>query len=194
MCRPVAPAVVLGLLARSLEKRRKAGGGLRVMDLVPALAGVGLLAWMTYLYVRFDDPLAFMHVQGVKGWDQPPGWESWLKVYWFKTMFPAVAPWIGLRLGGHALVTVTALVLVVPTFKRLGWGYGVYVLLVVGIPAVSSKDFQGLGRYVIAAYPLFLTVSSLLAGKPRVRAAVLAVFAGFFVLCAVAFGAGGYVA
>ena len=30
------------------------------------------------------------------------------------------------------------------------------------IPAVSSKDFQGLGRYVIAAFPLFLTLALLL--------------------------------
>jgi hypothetical protein len=134
-----------------------------------------------------------MHVQGVPGWDQPPGWQSWLKVTWFKTMFPKVAPWVGLRLGGHALVTVAALALVVPTFKRLGWGYGAYVLLVVGIPALSSKDFQGLGRYLIAAFPLFLTMAGLLEGRPRARAAVLAVFAAFFVLCAVAFGAGGYV-
>lgn len=194
LCRPVAPAVVLGLLARSLERRRAAGGRVRLIDLVPALAGLGLVAWMGYLEVRFDDALAFMHVQGAKGWDQPPGWESWLKVYWFQMMFPRVAPWVGLRLGGHALVTVAALALVVPTFKRLGWGYGVYVLLVVGIPAVSSKDFQGLGRYLIAAFPLFLTLASLLAGRPRLRLAVLAVFAAFFALCAVAFGAGGYVA
>jgi hypothetical protein len=191
LCRPVAPAVVIGLLARSVERRR---GKVRMWDLVPALSGLGLVAWMTYLQVSFGDALAFMHVQGVPGWDQPPGWESWLKVYWFHAMFPKVAPWVAVRLGGHALVTVCALALVVPTFKRLGWGYAVYVLLVVGIPAVSSKDFQGLGRYVIAAFPLFLTLSSLLSGRPRLRIALLVVFAAFFVLCAVSFGAGAYVA
>ncbi len=192
--RPVAPALVVGLLARSLERRRRAGVPLRVLDFVPALAGLGLLAFMAYLELRFDDPLAFAHVQGAPGWDQPPGWEAWLKVPWFKTMFPRVAPLVAVRLGGHALVTLGALALCVPTFRRLGWGYGLYCLAVVGLPALSSKDFQGLGRYVIAAFPLFLTWASLLDARPRARLAWLAASAIALALLAVALGAGGYVA
>ncbi len=190
--RPVAPAVVVGLLVRSLERRR--GSPLRLIDLVPALAGLGLIAFMAYLEVRFDDPIAFVHVQAAPGWAQPPGWHSWLKVEWFKTMFPQVEPRIGLRLGGHALVTVLALIMVVPTFKRLGWGYGLFTLLIVGIPAVSSKDFQGLGRYVIAAFPLFLTTALLLTERPVLRKVVLATFAVLLGLLAIALGAGTYVA
>jgi hypothetical protein len=101
---------------------------------------------------------------------------------------------IGVRLGGHALVTVLALALVIPTFKKLGWGYGVYTAMVIGIPAISSKDFQGLGRYVIAAFPLFLTVAMLIDGRPRVRAVVLVFFALLLGTLAIALGAGGYVA
>ncbi|MGV3620588.1 MAG: hypothetical protein ACO1OB_07210 [Archangium sp.] len=190
-CRPVAPAVVLGLLARSIERRRKAGLVLRFIDFVPALAGFGLLAFMGYLEYRFDDPLAFAHVQGVPGWEQPPGWESWLKLSFFNTMTPPVAPAVAARLGGHALMTLLALALSLPTFKRLGWGYGVYVLVVVAIPAVSSKDFQGLGRYVIAAFPLFVTLSMLL--KPVPRRVVTFASAVLLVCCAVAIGAGAYV-
>ena len=193
-CRPVAPAVVVGLLVRSIERRRLKGERLQVIDFVPALAGLGLLAFMTYLQLRFDDALAFVHVQGAPGWAQPPGWHSWLKLDWFKTMFPQVDPLIGIRLGGHALMTVLALVLVVPTCKRLGWGYGVFTLMVVGIPAVSSKDFQGLGRYVIAAFPLFVTLALLLAERPRVRAVLLVLFALTLGALAIALGAGGYVA
>ena len=193
-CRPVAPAVVVGLLARSLEKRWVRGDGFRPTDFLPALAGLGLLAWMLYLQVRFGDPLAFAHVQGVPGWDQPPGWHSWLKLEWFRTMFPKVPLEIGLRLGGHALVTVLALILVIPTFKRLGVGYGVFTLLVIGIPAVSSKDFQGLGRYVIAAFPLFVTMALLLEERPVLRRIVLVIFALLLGALAIALGAGTYVA
>ena len=192
--RPVAPAVVVGLLVRSLERRRLKGERIQFLDLVPALAGLGLLAWMSYLQFRFDDALAFAHVQGAPGWEQPPGWHSWLKLEWFKTMFPQVDPLIGLRLGGHALATVLALILVIPTFKKLGWGYGVYTALVIGIPAVSSKDFQGLGRYAIAAFPLFLTTALLVQERPRIRMGLLVVFAVILGLLAIAVGAGGYVA
>src|SRR3954468_25006681 len=101
---------------------------------------------MIFSGVSFDDPLAFAHVQSAPGWDNAPGWHSWLKVAWFETMFPRVAPIVAFRLGGRALVTLVALSLVVPTWKRLGHGYGAYVLVAVGLPALSSHDFQGLGR------------------------------------------------
>lgn len=194
-CRPVAPAVVVGLLVRSLEKRKGKGEALEFADFVPALAGLGLVAFMAYLQWRFDDALAFAHVQGVPGWDQPPGWRSWLKVEWFKTLFPSVAPLVAIRLGGHALATVIALALVVPTFKKLGWGYGTYTLIAMGIPAISSKDFQGLGRYTIAAFPLFLTLALLLESRtPRLRRVVLFAFGLTLAALAIGLGAGGYVA
>lgn len=192
-CRPVGPAVVVGLLARSVERRRQRGLAVRWVDLLPGLAVLGLLGWMTYLGWRFGDPLAFIHVQSAPGWSQPPGWQSWLKVEWFRIMSGA-SPLVAFRLGGHALATFVALALVVPTWKRLGFGYGLYVLIAVGIPAASSKDFHGLGRYVIAAFPLFLTGATLVDEAPLARRAVLAAFASLLAFCAVAFGAGGYVA
>lgn len=193
-CRPVAPAVVIGLLARSIEIRVKSGQKVRFVDLIPALSGIGLASYMAYLQWKFGDALAFAHVQSAPGWDHQPGWHSWLKLEWFRIMFPKVAPIIAVRLGGHAAVTIGALALVVPTFKRLGWGYGLYVLLVVGIPALSSHDFQGLGRYVMAAFPLFLVLAQLIGERVRMRRLVLVGFALLLAALSLAFGAGGYVA
>jgi hypothetical protein len=192
-CRPVAPAIVLGLLARSLERRMKSGQPPRLVEFVPALAGAGLAAYMLFLHVRFDDALAFVHYQSAPGWDQPPGLESWLKLAWFKTLFPVSSLAVKLRLGTHAAATLVALLLVIPTFKRLGAGYGVFCLVAVGLPALSSKDFQGLGRYIIAAFPLFLTVALMLSERPLARRWVPAVFGAGLALLAVALGAGEYV-
>ncbi len=193
-CRPVALAVAVGLVVRSLERRRTARLPIRALDLLPVLSLAGITAWMVFLDVNFHDPLAWVHVQAAPGWDQPPGWQTWLKLSWFHTMFPHVAPMIALRLGSHALVTLCSLALLVPTFRRLGFGYGIYCLMVIGIPSLGSKDFQGLGRYAIAAFPLFLTLASLLEGRPRLRLALLVVFAASLGVCAIAFGEGGYVA
>jgi hypothetical protein len=192
--RPAAPAIVVGLLIRSIELRRKRGEPLRIADLAPALAGVGLLAYMAFLAASLGDPFAFAHVQAAPGWDQPPGWHTWLKVEWFKIMFPRVAPLVAFRLGGHAAVTLAALALVVPTWKRLGHGYGAYVLVAVGLPALSSHDFHSLGRYVIAAFPLFLTVALLLKPRPRLETAWLVASGGLMLVLAAGFGAGGYIA
>jgi len=192
--RPVAPAVVLGLLVRQIERRRSRGESVRPIDFLPLLSICGLALYMVYLWKRFGDPLAFVHVQSALGWDQPPGPQTWFKVTWFRILFPRVAPLVAVRLVGHALITVGALALVFSTRRLLGLGYAVYVAAAVGLPALSSKDFMGLGRYVLAAFPLFLTLSLLMRERPVLRKCWLAASGIILALLTAAFGAGGYVA
>ncbi len=192
-CRPVAPALVIGLVLRSIERRRAAGQPVGVRELLPGFAVLGFVAYLVFLQLRFDDAFAFAHVQVAKGWEQTPGWHSWLKVEWFKMMFPRVEPLVGLRMATHAFVTIAALILAVMSFKRIGYGYGAYCLVCIGIPAVSTKDFQGLGRYAIAAFPLFLTFSMVLDARPRFRTAWLAGSGLALAWLAVALGMGAYV-
>jgi hypothetical protein len=192
--RPVAPALVVGLVLRGLELRRARKEPMRAVDFLPVLSVGGMVAYAAFLHFRFGDALAFAHVQNAPGWDQAPGWHSWLKVVWFQTLFPRVDPWVAVRLGGHALVTVAALAMVWPTWKKLGIGYAAYVAVAVGLPALSSKDFQGLGRYVIAAFPLFLTLALMLKEHPRVRLGWLIASALVLAALAFSFGRGAYVA
>jgi hypothetical protein len=192
--RPVAPAVVLGLLVRQLERRRQQGAPIRPVDFLPLLAAAGLGFYAFFLWQRFGDPLAFLHVQSAPGWDQPPGWQTWLKLTWFRILFPRVAPLVALRLIGHAAVALGALALVPATRRHLGWGYAVYVALAVGLPTLSSKDFMGLGRYVISAFPVFLTLALLMRDHPRVLRVWLVASAMALALLTLGWGAGGYVA
>ena len=37
--------------------------------------------------------------------------------------------------------------------------YAVYVLAVVGIPIIGTKDWQGTGRYLLAAFPVFAALA-----------------------------------
>jgi hypothetical protein len=190
--RPVAPAVVLGLMARRLEWKRQRGERWTAMDLLPVLSALGFLLYMLYLEQRFDAPFAFVEVQSA--WGQEPGWRAWLKLSWFKTVFsPDTNTETALRLWIHALLTLGAVALVWPTFKRLGWGYGVYCAVLVGIPTVSTKDFMGMGRYLISAFPLFLTLALLLRDHPRVRHGLLALGAVSLVLLSAAFGLDHYI-
>lgn len=191
-CRPVAPALVVGLTVRSLERRRRAGLPIRFVDFVPGLAGLGLLAYMVFLQQRFGDPLAFAHVHGAPGWDQAPGWQTWLKVSFFEHV--RVDHWtVKVRLLAHALVTVGALALVPSVVRRLGWGYGLYCLLALALPAVSSKDFQGMGRYAIAAFPLVVPIAGWLDRWAGLREPVLIGLGLLLGLCAGLLGTGAYV-
>jgi Mannosyltransferase (PIG-V) len=191
--RPVAPALVVGLLARRLEWKRERGERWSAVDLLPVFAATGFLLYVLYQARTFGNPFAFVETQGSPGWDQAPGPRTWFKVVWFERMFPPQSAGIAVRHLAHAGFTLAALALVVPTVKRLGWGYGLYSLAVVGLPAMSSKDFMGMGRYLLAAFPLFLTLALLVRERPRLRVPLLAASGLLLVFLAGVFGADVYV-
>jgi hypothetical protein len=191
--RPVAPALVFGLIARRLEWKHQRGEKWSLQDALPVLAALGLVVYCLYLWRAFGEPFAFAKVQSAPGWDQQPGLRTWLKVRWFQGFSSAMSVGDGLRLVGHAAFSLGALALVWPTVKRLGWGYGAYVAAMVGMPTLSSKDFMGMGRYLLASFPLFLTLAVLLHERPRLRWGVLATSAVLLLSLAAAYGAGAYV-
>jgi hypothetical protein len=187
--RPVAPAVVIGLLARRFEWKRERGERWSPWDLLPVLSALGFACYVLYLRQKFGAPFAFVETQGSPGWDQAPGWDTWLKVHWFHMVFlDGNNAEVVSRYVTHALLTVVGLALVWPTARRVGWGYGLFILAVLGLPAVGTKDFMGMGRYLLSAFPLFLTGALLLRERPRLRHALVAVSAVGLVLLSWAFG------
>ena len=167
--RPLGVALVVGLWLRALELRPEADRHRRWgVLLVPA----GLVAYCVYLWARFGDPFAFVAAEG--GWGQAPGWATWLKVTWFRRM--ATEPYLNalhLHLVGSALVTLVFLALVPAVFRRFGRAYGVFALLAVAGSAVSTRDFTGMGRYVLVAFPCFAVAGDLLAVRPALARVVL---------------------
>ncbi|MBL8955236.1 MAG: hypothetical protein JNK82_30960 [Myxococcaceae bacterium] len=192
-CRPAAPAVVLGLLACALEKRRRAGQPLRPRDFLPALSGLGAAAYMLYLGATFGDPAAFAHVQSAPGWDQPFGLHTALKISFIDAFRSGrLEPDEQLRLVGHAAIAGAAVLLLVPTWRRLPRAYALYCGAAIGLPILASKDFIGFGRYAIAAFPLFLTLALLLEEKRPLRLVWWPLSAGLLVFLAFQFGGGAY--
>lgn len=192
--RPVAPAVVLGLLVRRLEWKRERGERWNLWDFLPVLSGLGFGLYLLYLDQKFGAPFAFVETQGSPGWDQAPGWRTWLKLYWFHMVFFAGNnAEVVTRYLAHALLTLGAIVLVWPTARRLGWGYAVFTLAIVGFPALGTKDFMGGGRYLISAFPLFLTVALMLRERPLLRRGLMATSAVGLVFLSFAFGLEKYI-
>lgn len=218
--RPTGLAVVIGLVAVVLWKRevitRTAGRtAIRFGDLRRADAGVllsvgGLLAYMTYLGVRFDAPLAFEEVQRAPGWDQGGGPRTWFKITWFqqiKNLPHWTVHWLQtgddatfLRLQYATTVILQGLLIIgflglaVVVWRRLGWGYGLYSCALLAIPLVGTKDFQGAGRYLMAAFPCFLVLAMLLGDRPILRRVWWTVSAAVLLLWAFAYGRGYYLA
>jgi hypothetical protein len=191
--RPVAPALVLGMLARRLEWKRERGQRWSAVDLLPVFAAAGFVLYVLYLWHSFGEPFAFVKVQSAPGWDQTPGWRTWAKLRWFRSFSRDMPVGDFLRLAGHAAATLGAFALVWPTVKRLGWGYGLYTVAIIGLPALGSKDFMGMGRYLLAAFPIFLTLALMLRERPRLRLGLMATSGTLMVVLAAAYGAAEYV-
>ncbi len=194
--RAVGLAVAVAIGVRAIERWGGSGVGVRERAtwLGAALLGsLGLVAYMIYLGVAFRDPLAFGHAMAAPGWDQPPGPATWFKLTFFQGVVHGPGVFIRLRLLVHAAVALGALSLAWPVWKRFGAAYGVYTLLVILVPAISTKDFVGLGRYAIVAFPCFALIGEFLASRSILRPAWIAASCLAMWACAAAFAVGIYV-
>jgi len=99
----------------------------------------------------------------------------------------------GLMMISQGALTIAFLVLVPKVARRFGWAYGAFTLMAVAVPAVGSKDFVGLGRYLVAAFPVFALVGEWLSRRsPWVRRAILAACFVSLVYLSSLFGRGYY--
>lgn len=217
--RPVGVALVVGLVAVVAFKRQvvaREDGRLQLhlerfrrSDAGVLLSVTGLIGWMAYLWVRFGEPLAFQQVQQAPGWDQGGGPRTWFKLT-FLGRLRRVPEYVGnyFDLGTdsawrdllytcgiilQAVLIVGAVLLLWVVWKRFGWGYAIYAACVLAIPLLGTKDFQGTGRYVLAAFPCFAAFGLLLYDRPRLRAAWLVASAALLMTLAFLFGRGYYV-
>lgn len=174
--RPLGIVLVVGLVVRALERRgalRPAGGGwfdwrrARWADAGVLLSLLGLAGWCLYLGSRFDDPLAFASAQAA--WHQGAGPETWLKFQFFRDVADLRSPGAWLLFMAHPALTVAAACLLPRVFRRFGLGYGVYAALLIGVSALSTKNFFGMARYLLAAFPCFAALGEVLDERPGWR-------------------------
>ena len=193
------PPVAAGAVRRVAHRWRLPCGidwrRMRPIDLTVGLSALGFGAYAGYLWVRFGDPFAFSSVQ--RYWDQPTGPVTWVKGHLIGNLL--LNPVSKARyLAGcvfQGALTVGALVLVPRIARRFGWAYGALVLLGMGLPALGSKDFQGTGRYLLAAFPVFALAGEWLGHQTaRRRAWLLGTSAALLLVLTHLYARGYYVA
>ncbi|MGH9181000.1 MAG: mannosyltransferase family protein, partial [Acidimicrobiales bacterium] len=201
--RPVGYALILGLVLRSFERRGRplmgtgplaASGGGPAQRWAPAavlLSVGGLASYSGWLWYRFGNPLAFISAQGE--WGQPPGLATWSKRAAFQALSSFSFDLFHVRILVHLVLTLAAIALVPLVVRRLGWAYGAYAAATIAVPTLTSADFVGLGRYMLAAFPCFAVAGLLLSERPRLRAVVLPVSLGALVVFTSLFSRWNYV-
>jgi hypothetical protein len=175
----------------TLRSLLTAARGVGPRDAGVLLSVAGLAGWCGYLWLQFNDPLAFIAVQAAPGWDQPGGPATWLKFTYIETISRRLAN-PTMLLTAQALAGLAAVLMLGHVWRRLGWGYTVYTVLVLAIPMVGTKDFMGVGRYVLAAFPVFAVAGAALAQtRPGwVRIVVLGLSAAGLIIETVLFAHG----
>jgi hypothetical protein len=160
------------------------------------LSAVGLLLYVVYLWDRFGEPFAFADAESAPGWDQRPGPRTWFKTGWMSRVvhFAGDPNGYTVSISFQAVLAIGLLLLVPLVVRRIGWGYAAYTVGVLAIPLVGSKDFMGIGRYALTAFPSFAVLGVLLSERPRLRAAWLPVSGVLLVALCSAFAYGHYVA
>lgn len=136
--------------------------GLRPADLGVGLSVLGLVGFMVLLWLRFDEPLAFTKVGAASGWWRGTGWDVVAKLHLFRLLEAFGLNIVTFWLVVQGLFSLVALGSIPAVVRRFGWAYGTYVLLAVGIAFATTRDFIGMGRYVLAAFPAFAAVADVL--------------------------------
>lgn len=152
----------IGLLPRRVHLSR-----LRLADAGVLLSLGGLALFCALLWWRFRDPFAFAKVGASAGWHRALDLPTLVKVNFFQRWGGYGLNVINFWITVQGLFSLLALALVPSIIRRLGWGYGAYVAVAVGLAAASSKDFVGTGRYVLVAFPVFAIAADLLAESRR---------------------------
>jgi len=194
--RPTGVVLVIGLVAVALDRRGRLGGAnvrsaVRRADAAVLLSIGGLVIWCTWLALRFGNAFAFVETEGARGWNQAPGPHTWFKVS-FVDHIRRSPPSLWIPLVVQAAVCLAFIAAVPAVSRRFGRGYGIYVLATALIPAFSTSDFMGVGRYLLPAFPVFALVGASLERRRLAQRFVPALGAVALVVGTALFASGYY--
>lgn len=209
--RPFGSAVTVGLALRVLEYRWREVNGeeptlaalarhpvaalrnLRRVDYGVALSSLGVLSYLGYLWIRFGSPFVFAATE--KNWGQGATSSVLLK----RAFWPIVlhqwspSPMFPLTLLAQAAIGIGILTVGTLAVRRHhGLGPAAYVALTIIPPLLFSKDFQGIGRYALAAFPVFAVLGFHLRPHLRLAQVGLVASSACMVLLASLFARGFY--
>jgi hypothetical protein len=206
--RLIGVGTIIGLIALTIERRkalvRDEGAHkrpwsdwrfdrarLRLRDCGVLLSFGGIGSYCLFLWVRTGDFLAFNTVQAAPGWNQGTGPKTWIKYSFFADVIRGDRSY-GLRLVVQALLCLLFLIAIPFVYKRLGAAYAIYTAIIVVIPLIGTSTFQGFGRYLLGAFPVFALGGEVLADRMRAQRIVLGLSGVGLLVLASFFGRGYY--
>lgn len=144
----------------------------------------GLLAYMTYLYFEFGDPLLFKTVQSQWGHDRSDSLILYPQVVYryIKIVLSSFTIGVGwITILTEFIIGLIAPILPLLFFKKIRPSHLFFGFVVTIIPTLTGT-FSSLPRYVLIAFPIFLGLAFLLKDRPRM-AWLHIVLSTFLLIC-----------
>lgn len=209
---------IMLLLPMAYYYYRERGFSLRRTDAKAAsllMIPEGLMVWMAYLSLSFHSPLLFASVQDQwRRFLAPPNFAVWqgvessfrgvIRLIWgpgAPLLWPAPNPGAEVPLAIANLVACGAVAFAIfllwKGVTRLPIPYTAFALAMVAFPLFFPAHYQplmSLPRFVLAAFPLFITLALLTRDRPRAHAWVMGIFIAGSILLAAKFGMFSWVA
>lgn len=180
-----------------------------------ALAPAGVVAFMVYLGTQGVDALSFVRTQHAS-WDHVFAWPWVTLANGARLAFSELRALLDGRLhatlvgtfahasvdtGWDQLLPFAALVVAAPAvvgvWRRLPRAYGVYVVMAVLlnlVTPVSYEPLQGMPRYLLVLFPLFIWFAQATTRRPRLRLVLLTCSGVLLGLLSATFATGHFVA
>ena len=122
--------------------------------LIISVIPLGLLSYMLFLQMTFNDPIAFSTVQAAWGRENVGPWTVIIRDVGDLLTEGASPENLSRLLNLGTLIFFLAMSPLV--WRRLGAGYAIYIILSLLIPATSAS--QSIIRYALVCFPLFIVV------------------------------------
>ncbi|MBN1589114.1 MAG: hypothetical protein JW888_06345 [Pirellulales bacterium] len=210
--RPVGVALIVPLILDAWARAESRRGAIATCVWLVPVGCWGLLGYMAFQQVAFDDPLAFVQTQGwwslrpaVDGIEKAlclasgePMWSLYVPSsagYWAKHEGPRCV-WFSLHAANPVYFLAAVVLVYVGAVKR--WLSRYEVALAVGLLAIPyiARGFEmcmaSHARFAAVVFPIYLVLGHLLGRAPRWMAVGVLVLSGVFLVVYSAGMAGGY--
>ena len=180
--------LLIPLLWEYLSQRSFSPSRLRPSLLWLALLPAGLLVYIAYLQVAFEEPLAFVETQ-VAGWGhQVTSFSATI----YSDMKLLIWNWEFWVIYELLTIVFFAAMIVVGYRKRLPASYLIYMALSLMIPMAGGTS-RSLSRYILVVFPVFI-IMAMVTEKRSLRLAVSGVSIVLLAISTAAFVTGRWVA
>jgi hypothetical protein len=159
---------------RRMLSRRALGGAVLALGALPTV----VLAYLLFLAIRFNDPLAYTHADHATWHITPmPPWQTlWLMLQSALHLPTSPIFRFTMLLDFSAFLAVAAIT--IAWARRIPLIYTIYslglLLLLLSVPIPSRPEILASdARYLLTAFPIFLIASRWMKGRPRQSSVML---------------------